>query len=187
MYKKIIAKQLLSHSKKPDPWFGIRYNMNIYRGCQHQCIYCDSRSECYQIEDFNLLSVKENALDLLKKELYSKREKGTVGTGSMSDPYTISEAKLKMTRQALKIISDYRFPVHIITKSNLVNRDIDILKEITKTYVAVSFTVTIADDFIASKIEPGAPYPYRKVSSNENVVCCWDLYWYYLNASIAFH
>jgi len=73
------------------PWFGIKYGVNLYRGCQHQCIYCDSRSECYQIENFNTdMLVKANAIDLLRKELASKRVKGTIGTGSMNDPYMVS-------------------------------------------------------------------------------------------------
>ena len=88
MIVEIQAKTLLAHSKHPDPWFGIKYTMNIYRGCEHQCIYCDSRSECYQIENFKDVLVKVNALELLEKELPRKRAKGTIGTGSMSDPYT---------------------------------------------------------------------------------------------------
>ncbi|MFH1085509.1 MAG: radical SAM protein, partial [Chloroflexota bacterium] len=72
---------------EPDPWFGIKYNMNIYCGCQHQCIYCDSRSECYGIEDFSDVLVKVNAMELLRDELPRKRAKGLIGTGSMSDPY----------------------------------------------------------------------------------------------------
>ncbi|MBN1402480.1 MAG: radical SAM protein, partial [Anaerolineae bacterium] len=76
MIREIEAKVLLSQVKHPDPWFGIKYNMNLYRGCQHQCIYCDSRSECYGIEDFRDVLVKVNALELLPKELASKRKKG---------------------------------------------------------------------------------------------------------------
>jgi hypothetical protein len=87
MIQEIQAKVLLAHVHQPEPWFGLKYNMNIYRGCQHQCIYCDSRSECYQIENFKDVLVKVNAIDLLRKELPRKRVKGTIGTGSMSDPY----------------------------------------------------------------------------------------------------
>ena len=130
MIKEITAKTLLSSAKQPDPWFGIKYTMNLYRGCQHQCIYCDSRSECYQIEDFDHdVLVKANALDLLRDELPRKRVKGTVGTGSMNDPYMPLEAKLNLTGRALEIIADHRFPVHVITKSDLVVRDADILAE----------------------------------------------------------
>ena len=92
MIKDITAKTLLSSGKQPDPWFGIKYTMNLYRGCQHQCIYCDSRSECYQIENFADILVKANAIELLRAELPRKRVKGTVGTGSMNDPYMPLEA-----------------------------------------------------------------------------------------------
>ena len=158
MIKEITAKTLLSSAKQPDPWFGIKYTMNLYRGCQHQCIYCDSRSECYQIEDFDHdVLVKANALDLLREELPRKRVKGTVGTGSMNDPYMPLEAKLNLTGRALEIIADHRFPVHVITKSDLVVRDADILADIGRVYAAVSFTVTAADDDLSRKLEPGAP------------------------------
>ena len=85
--REIRAKTLLSRVPQPDQWFGLMYNMNLYRGCQHQCIYCDSRSECYRIDDFTDIQVKTNAIELLRRELASKRVKGTVGTGSMHDPY----------------------------------------------------------------------------------------------------
>jgi len=158
MIKEITAKTLLSSARQPDPWFGIKYTMNLYRGCQHQCIYCDSRSECYQIADFaHDVLVKTNALDLLRDELPRKRVKGTVGTGSMNDPYMPLEAKLNLTGRALEIIADHRFPVHVITKSDLVVRDADILADIGGVYAAVSFTVTAADDDLSRKVEPGAP------------------------------
>jgi DNA repair photolyase len=159
MIKPIQAKVMLSHVKQPDTWFGLKYNMNLYRGCQHQCIYCDSRSECYQIEKFSDILYKENAIELLESELARKRVKGTIGTGSMNDPYMPVEAKLKLTRLALALIARCRFPVHIITKSDLVLRDLDLLKQINEVYTAVSFTITTADDQLAKKLEPGAPPP----------------------------
>ena len=155
--REIQAKVLLSHVKDPDSWFGVKYNMNLYRGCQHQCIYCDSRSECYQIEDFTDVLVKANAIELLRKELASKRVKGTVGTGAMSDPYMPVERRLNMTGQALEVIAQFRFPVHITTKSDLILRDLDLLCEINKVHAAVCFTVTTADDDLGKKLEPGAP------------------------------
>jgi len=99
MIHEVTARTLLSSAKQPDPWFGIKYTMNLYRGCQHQCIYCDSRSECYQIENFADVLVKVNAIDLLKQELPRKRVKGTIGTGSMSDPYLPLEAPRRLTAQ----------------------------------------------------------------------------------------
>ncbi len=158
--KEITAKVLLSSVKQPDTWFGLKYNMNLYIGCQHQCIYCDSRSECYRIEDFNNeVLVKANALELLRQELAHKRIKGTIGTGSMNDPYMSLEKQLNVTGRALQIIAEYRFPVHIITKGDLVVRDVDILSDINRVYAAVSFTITTADDDLAKKLEPGAPSP----------------------------
>lgn len=165
MIVKIKAKQLLSHAKKPDPWFGIKYNMNIYRGCQHQCIYCDSRSRCYQINNFNDIEVKVNAIELLQKEILSKRVKGTIGTGSMSDPYIPLERKTQLTRKALKVIRDCNFPIHIITKNTLVQRDKDLLQDINRIYAAVSFTITTTDDELARKIEPGAPPPSERLKA----------------------
>jgi DNA repair photolyase len=150
---------MLSHVKQPDTWFGLKYNMNLYRGCQHQCIYCDSRSECYQIENFSDILYKENAIELLENELARKRVKGTIGTGSMNDPYMPVEKKLKLTRRALELIARFRFPVHIITKSDLVLRDLDLLQRINEVYTAVSFTITTADDQLAKKLEPGASPP----------------------------
>jgi len=158
MIKKIQAKSILSPLKGKgfDP-FGISCNMNIYRGCQHQCIYWDSRSNGYQIDNFADILIKENAIDMLKQELSAKRKKLTIGTGSMNDPYMPIEEELGLTRQALELIYRYQFPVHIITKSNMVVRDLDILRNILKVYAAVSFTITTNDDKLSRIIEPGAP------------------------------
>ena len=157
MIKEITAKVLLNPVKQPDDWFGLKYNMNLYRGCQHQCIYCDSRSECYQIENFSDVLVKVNAIDLLKDELSRKRVKGTIGTGAMNDPYMPLEATRNLTGQALQVIADHHFPVHIITKSDLVLKDLDVLCEINRVYAAVSLTITTTDDNLGKKLEPGAP------------------------------
>ena len=154
----IQSKTILSRIKD-DSFFGLSYNMNLYRGCQHGCIYCDSRSACYRMDELSKIYAKENAVELLEKELSTKRLKGTIGTGSMNDPYMPVEKKLKLTRSALKVISDYRFPVHIMTKSNLVLRDLDLLLNLQGTYCAVSFTITTADDDLARIIEPHAPAP----------------------------
>lgn len=162
----IQAKQLLSHVKQPDEWFGLKYNMNIYRGCQHQCIYCDTRSECYQIEDFtNEVLYKENALQLLRKELASKRIVGTIGLGSMNDPYMPIEKEYELTKKALQIIAEFGFPVHIITKSNLVLRDLDLLKKINDVYTTISFTITTTDDELAKVVEPEAPSPSNRLKA----------------------
>jgi DNA repair photolyase len=160
--RKIQAKTVLSKVKGTDKWFGLTYNMNLYRGCQHGCIYCDSRSTCYQLGELSDIRYKENAIELLSKELHGKKIKGTIGFGSMNDPYMPAERKMELTRKALEIVSYYKFPVHIITKSNLVIRDIDLLKQISKIYTAVSFTITTADDDLAKIIEPAAPSPTER-------------------------
>lgn len=159
--REIAAKTLLSSAKQPDPWFGLKYTLNLYRGCQHRCIYCDSRSLCYGIEDFDgEVLVKVNALELLRCELARKRVKGYIGTGSMNDPYMPLERKLRMAGQALEIIAEFGFPVHVLTKSDLVLRDAEILQAIRqRTSAVVSFTITTADDELARQVEPGAPSP----------------------------
>ncbi len=167
MIKEIQAKTLLARVKGSDDCFGLYYNLNLYRGCQHQCIYCDSRSECYQIEDFDHdVLIKVNAIELLRRELAGKRVIGTIGTGSMNDPYMPLEAEVRLTRRALEAIAAFGFPVHIITKSDLVLRDIDLLEEIgRKTYAAVTFTVTTADDPLSKRLEPGAPVSSRRLAA----------------------
>jgi DNA repair photolyase len=170
MIREIEAKTMLSHRKKPDSWFGVKYNINISRGCQHQCIYCDSRSECYQIEDFNDVLVKVNAIPLLRKELASKRVKGTIGFGAMSDPYTQIERKYQLTRQALKVIAEMRYPVHMLTKSDMVLRDLDLLKQINEVFAIVSFTLTTADDDLAAILEPHAPLPSARLRAMQTLV-----------------
>jgi len=162
----IETKSILSKLREQDTWFGITYNMNLYRGCQHGCIYCDTRSECYRIGDISQISVKQNALELLTRELHNKRKsKATIGTGSMNDPYMPIERELQLTRNALQMIASRKFPVHVITKSNLVERDTDILEDISKTYAAVSFTITCAADYLAKKIEPYAPLTSKRYNA----------------------
>ena len=157
MYREIQAKTLLSTIKGEDPVFGARYNLNLYRGCEHQCIYCDSRSECYGIENFRDVLVKVNAIDLLQKELASKRIKGTVSFGSMSDPYTRAELKYGLTHAALEVLARMGFPAHLNTKSTLIERDIDLLAEVNRVHCSVCFSITTTDDDLARKVEPGAP------------------------------
>lgn len=155
--KYIEAKTILSKLKGQDSLFGLTYNMNLYRGCQHGCIYCDTRSECYGVGDISQIRIKKNAIELLTHELSSKRKiKGTIGTGSMNDPYMPIEAKAGVTRKAMEVIAKAQYPVHVITKGKLVARDYDLLQNISKVYAAVSFTITTADDILARKLEPAA-------------------------------
>jgi DNA repair photolyase len=131
--------------------------MNIYRGCSHACLYCDSRSACYGIDDFDTVKAKKDALTLIERDLKKKKQKGVVATGAMSDPYNPGEEKEELTRGALKLLDVYGFGAAIATKSVLVARDIDLLKKITaKSPVIVKITITAADDGLAKKIEPHA-------------------------------
>ncbi len=154
----IEAKTVLIPCKRPDTWFGTHYTLNLYRGCQHQCVYCDTRSECYGIEAFDSeVLVKANALELLASELPRKRRRGVVGLGSMNDPYMPLEATRRLTRGALELLARFRFPLHLITKGTLVTRDVDLLQEIGRVFAAVSLSITTPDDALAAKLEPKAP------------------------------
>lgn len=147
----IPAKTIVSGYIKGG-WFGANYNMNIYKGCCHGCIYCDSRSDCYRVENFDLVRAKENALAVIERDLKAKRRIGTVITGSMSDPYNPFERELELTRGALKLIDRFGFGICIDTKSDLVCRDLDILLEIKKhSPTIVNFTITTADDKLSQK------------------------------------
>lgn len=129
--------------------------MNLYRGCCHGCIYCDSRSECYHVEDFDTVHAKENALEILRDELRRKVRSGIIGTGAMSDPYNPFEKTELLTRHALELISAYGFGITVITKSDLITRDIDVYREITENSpVLCKMTITTADDDLCRIIEP---------------------------------
>ena len=130
--------------------------MNLYRGCTHGCIYCDSRSRCYGFtHDFEDIEVKRNAPELLEKALRSKRKPCMIGTGAMCDPYMHCENKLMLTRTCLEIIERYGFGVAIQTKSNLILRDLDLLKSINKNAkCVVQVTLTTYDENLCRTIEP---------------------------------
>jgi DNA repair photolyase len=151
----IPAKTIISNYAEHNEWFGCNYNMNIYKGCCHGCIYCDSRSECYRVENFDTVRAKENALLLIERDLKAKRRKGVVGTGAMSDPYNPFEKELMLTRKALKLIDSCGFGAAIATKSSLITRDIDILKSIKRhSPVLCKITITTSEDSLCRKIEP---------------------------------
>ncbi len=159
----IPAKTIVSGYAENNSWFGANYNMNIYKGCSHGCIYCDSRSDCYRVDNFDQVRAKENALSIIERELKSKRKKGVVGMGAMSDPYNHFEKELWLTHGALKIINCCGFGAAIATKSDLIIRDIDIIKEISKhSPVLIKFTITTADDALCKKIEPHAPLSFAR-------------------------
>lgn len=130
--------------------------MNIYRGCTHGCIYCDSRSKCYQMNhDFEDIEVKVNAPDLLEDALRRKRKKCMIGTGAMTDPYIHLEEKLENTRKCIELIYYYGFGLAIQTKSSRILRDLDLLKKINeKTKCVVQMTLTTYDEDLCKIIEP---------------------------------
>lgn len=130
--------------------------MNLYRGCSHGCIYCDSRSSCYRMDhEFEDIEVKENAPELLEEALRRKRKRCMIGTGAMSDPYIPLELESELTRKALLIIEKYGYGVALQTKSDRVLRDLDILKLINeKTKAVVQMTLTTADEDLCRIVEP---------------------------------
>ncbi len=144
---------------------GGRCGMNIYRGCTHGCIYCDSRSRCYQFtHPFEDIEVKQNAPELLERALKSKRRKCMIGTGSMSDPYMHCEEELKLTRRCLEIIRRYGFGAAVQTKSDRILRDIDLLDEINRTAkCVVQMTLTTYDDELCRILEPGVCNTKRRI------------------------
>ena len=141
--------------------------MNLYRGCQHGCIYCDSRSLCYQINHvFEDIEVKENALELLEQALKRKRKPCMIGTGSMTDPYIPLEEELRLTRGALELIRDYGFGVSVLTKSTRVLRDLDLLAEINRRAKAVvQMTLTTHDDRLCRILEPNVSVTSERVAA----------------------
>lgn len=149
------TKTIMTKSDQGNRWFGIDYHMNLYKGCPFGCIYCDSRCEAYHIDNFDEVRIKEDALAILEEELKSKGLKGVVSFGTLSDPYNPEEEKLELTRQALELIKKYGFGVSIDTKSDLILRDIELLKEIAQfNSVIIKISITTYDDELAKKIEP---------------------------------
>ena len=147
------------------------YGMNIYRGCSHGCIYCDSRSKCYQFtHPFEDIEVKQNAPQLLEKALKTKRKKCMIGTGSMSDPYMHCEEDLRLTRRCLEIIHRYGFGAAIQTKSDRILRDIDLIDEINQSAkCVVQITLTTYDDDLCHILEPNVCNTRRRIEVLENM------------------
>ena len=147
------------------------HGMNIYRGCSHGCIYCDSRSRCYQFtHHFEGIEVKQNAPELLEKALASKHKKCMIGTGAMSDPYMHCEEQLGLTRKCLEIIKRHGFGVAIQTKSDRILRDIDLLDEINReTKAVVQMTLTTYDDKLCRIVEPNVCNTRRRIEVLEEM------------------
>ncbi len=145
--------------------------MNIYRGCTHGCIYCDSRSKCYRFtHPFEDVEVKQNAPELLEKALRSKKKKCMIGTGAMSDPYMHCEESLRLTEKCLKAILKYGFGAAIQTKSDRILRDIDLLDEINRSAkCVVQMTLTTYDDELCGILEPNVCNTKRRIEVLEEM------------------
>ena len=173
-----LFKEIIMHFTKVKGILSPKNGMNLYRGCTHGCIYCDSRSTCYQMNHkFEDIEVKENAIELLEDALKRKRKKCMIGMGSMTDPYIPEELKLKHTRKALEVASKYGFGITLITKSNRVLRDLDLLKEINqKTKCVVQMTLTTYDEELCKKNRTKCINYKRTIRSPINIKRCRNTY-----------
>jgi DNA repair photolyase len=168
------AKSILLKHKRVDSWFLSMAGMNLYRGCMHNCAYCDGRDEKYQVQgEFGQdVVVKVNAPELLKKELDPQRKRVPLKPGyiivggGVGDCYQPAEQKYKLTRKALAVISEYNLPVHVLTKSCLVERDFDILKKLNETArVIVSMSFSTVNDNVSRIFEPGTSLPSQRLQT----------------------
>ena len=178
MLREIKVKTILNKTKKRDSWFLDDYTLNLYSSCSFNCLYCYIRGSKYGTNLEESLSVKVNALELLDKQLANRAKKNQYGfivLSSATDPYLQVEKKYELTREALKLILKHRFPVHIITKSNLIERDFDLLKQIDENAilprdleklnrgVLVSFSFSTLQNSVAKIFEPGATKPSERL------------------------
>lgn len=163
------AKHILTRNRSTE-WFGTDHTMNLYRGCSHGCIYCDSRSQCYGDENFDTVKVKENALTLLRDELRRKTRPAFIAMGSMSDPYNPLERELELTRKALMLIEAYECGVAVCTKSDLIARDGDLYADIARRApVICKLTVTTTDETLCAQVEPRASSAARRLRALESL------------------
>ena len=183
--REIEAKSILRKYKKIDSWFISHYGMNLYRGCAHNCTYCDGRSEGYYVVgDFGKeVTAKINAIEVLSRELDPKRKRIPFKRslimlgGGVGDSYQPVEKKYKLTKRELQLMYEYNFPVHILTKSTLIKRDIDIIKKINRqSRVIVSFSFSSVDDKKSAIFEPGIPSPSKRLETlaflkDEGIAC----------------
>lgn len=185
MPREVESKTILNKTKRRDSWFLDEYTINPYSACSFNCLYCYIRGSKYGEHMEKSLSVKTNAVELLRKQLRPKAKKGQYGfivLSSATDPYLKAEKEYQLTRQLLEVILEYRFPVHIITKSDLVTRDLDLLQKINKEAILpddfkgklsagtiVSFSFSTLLDKVAKIFEPGATPPSKRLKTLEEV------------------
>ena len=185
MVNEIQVKSILNKHKKRDDWFLDDYSINPYSGCSFNCIYCYIRGSKYGKNMAKTLSAKINAPEVLEKQLKRrerKREYGIIAISTSTEPYQKIEEKLKLTRKILGVILKYRFPVHILTKSPMVLRDLDLLKEIDKNAilpedlenklkrgVIVNFSISTLDENLAKLLEPGTPKPIERLEAMQKI------------------
>jgi len=187
MPREIEVQSVLNKTKKRDSWFLDDYTLNLYSSCSFNCLYCYIRGSKYGTNLETSLSVKTNALEVLERQLSNRAKKGQYGIivlSSATDPYLQLEKKYELTRQALQIIAKYRFPVHMITKSNLIERDFDVLHKIDRTAILpkdleqklksrgtiISFSFSTLSDDVAKIFEPGATPPSIRLKTLKKAV-----------------
>ena len=179
MPREIEVKSVLNKSKKRDSWFLDDYTVNMYSSCSFNCLYCYIRGSKYGTNLESSLSVKSNAVDILDRQLANRAKKnqyGIIVLSSATDPYLQIEKKYELTRQALQVILKHRFPVHLITKSDLIERDFDLLHEIKRQAILpsdlqnsltsgliISFSFSTLDDKVGKIFEPGATPPSQRL------------------------
>jgi DNA repair photolyase len=165
------AKSMVNKSRHVDNWFWCSYTVNPYRGCAHGCIYCDARANQYGLSGSfdEKIYVKDNGAEVLGSQL-GKLERGVVATGGVCDSYQPVEGERRLTRQLVELLGSRGFPVEVLTKSDLVLRDLDLYQEINRhTWACVFFTITTFDEEIAGRFEPGAPSPERRLEAMRRV------------------
>lgn len=168
-YKPYRARSMINKLRHTDSWFWVEYSINPYRGCEHRCVYCDARANQYGLsETFNqTVFVKENAVAVLEKQL-PRLKPGIVATGGVCDAYQPAEAKYRISRQVLEALNRHGFAVEIVTKSDLILRDLELLRDINEnSWAGVLFTITTCDPQIAGLFEPYSPWPERRLAALE--------------------
>lgn len=184
MYSSKTIKTILNKKRKRDAWFLDDYTLNLYSGCSFNCLFCYIRGSKYGEHMDRTLQYKSNALELLEKQLFNRAKKdqyGIIVMSSSTDPYLQAEKDLQLTRDALGIILKYKFPVHIITRSNLILRDVDLIHQINQNAilpydlksklpgVVISFSFSTLDDAIAKIFEPGATPPSIRLETFKEI------------------